>query len=61
VVVGSNGGATPGAIRTLTIHVGGTHLKAAVVYETGRVDTPGRSQPDAIVGTLVRLVGLLGT
>jgi hypothetical protein len=63
---GEKGRATPGAIRTLTIHIiGGTHLKAAVVDETGhfimavRVDIPGGSQPDAIVGPLVRLVRLL--
>jgi len=61
------GGAAPRAIRTLAIDVGGSHLKAAVVDETGRlitapvrVDTPGGSSPDAIVGTLVRLVGPLG-
>jgi polyphosphate glucokinase len=61
------GGATSRAIRTLAIDIGGTHLKAAVVDETGhlitapvRVDTPVGSQPDAIVGTLVRLVGPLG-
>jgi polyphosphate glucokinase len=61
------GGAAPRAIRTLAIDVGGTHLKAAVVDETGhlltapvRVDTPVGKQPDAIVGTLVRLVRSLG-
>lgn len=54
-------------IRTLAIDVGGSHLKAAVVDETGhlitapvRVDTPVGSPPDVIVGTLVRLVGPLG-
>jgi polyphosphate glucokinase len=59
--------ATSGTIRTLAIDVGGSHLKAAVVDETGhlitapvRVDTPVGSQPDAIVGTLVKLVEPLG-
>lgn len=53
--------------RTLAIDVGGSHLKAAVVNETGRlltarvrVETPVGSSPKAIVATLVKLVGPLG-
>jgi polyphosphate glucokinase len=54
-------------IRTLGIDVGGTHLKASVLDERGRlradpvrVDTPVGEPPAAIVQTLVKLVGPLG-
>jgi hypothetical protein len=54
-------------VRTLAIDVGGSHLKAAVVDDSGhlltervRVDTPLGRPPRAIVVTLVRLVGPLG-
>ena len=54
-------------IRTLAIDVGGTHLKASVVNERGRlldepvrIDTPVGSPPGAIVQALVKLVAPLG-
>jgi polyphosphate glucokinase len=53
--------------RTLAIDVGGSHLKASVVDETGRllkkpvrVDTPVGSPPGAIVDALAQLVAPLG-
>jgi polyphosphate glucokinase len=56
-----------GRLRTLAIDVGGSHLKASVVDETGRlltkplrVDTPVGSPPDVIVATLARLTKPLG-
>jgi polyphosphate glucokinase len=56
-----------GRIRTLAIDVGGSHLKASVVDDTGhllaepvRVDTPVGSPPRAIVETLTTLVSSLG-
>jgi polyphosphate glucokinase len=54
-------------LRTLAIDVGGSHLKASVVNETGRllakpvrVETPVGSPPRVIVATLARLVEPLG-
>jgi len=53
--------------RTLAIDVGGSHLKASVVDDTGhlltdpvRIDTPLGRPPSTIVAALVRLVGSLG-
>lgn len=57
-----------GHFRTLAIDVGGTHLKAAVVDDSGhfltkpvRVDTPVGSSPRAFVKTLAKLVAPLGS
>jgi polyphosphate glucokinase len=59
--------ASAGRLRTLAIDIGGSHLKAGVVDEAGkllmtpvRVDTPIGRPPRAIVGTLTRLVRSLG-
>ena len=60
-------GRSPHGIRTLAIDVGGTHLKASVLSERGRllaapvrVDTPVGSPPGVMVETLAKLVAPLG-
>jgi polyphosphate glucokinase len=63
----TNDRAEEGAPRTLAIDIGGSHLKAAVLEESGemfsepaRVETPKPATPAAVVAALIKLSHGLG-